>query len=1107
MSRNRRMAPWVLGCLMAAVALSGLVPLAVAATADHLIISEVFWPGTRAPKGSQCIKIVNPTDAAVPMGDVFLTDAHVSPGSLYYNIVYSQPATYKPGGTASQAFHARFPAGFTMAAGDTVVIAVNGSAEYMAEYGVKPDFELVEDALAPDDIPELVEAFPGSINVDLALVGSTPVLDRVSGSLILYTWDQDPDTHLVADLDYVTWGTNTNFRVNKAGVTILGSAYLNDTSVGSQTTAAATINAGSALRRVSGDEGAGETDGAAGNGLTGHDETGEALATTFQVVSGLLVAAGPAVAVPSAPVFDTVETTPAVPHAGSATTVSVTLDSYSSLTGVTFYYSVDDVDQGSLTGVDGGSGTWTAQIPQQAVDAVVAWYCEAVNADGATAMYPASAPLYFTAFTVETAPVVGEGADKLLITEVNVGPDIYPYTGLENIASEFIEIHNPNAYDVDLSDYYLSDAISYVSGAQLYWNIALGATATNVGGGNYNDFTARFPDGFTIQADSTIVIAIAGSDLFQTTYGQLPDLELYEDGASADAIPDMRNVYATGNSIYNPDLPAGSDGMPEGIPDLEDHYGEPVILFHWTEGADLVTDIDIFIFGEAKTGTYRYSFDKSGVTVGASAYADDTAPAAQDWFVALTGGSTSYQRSDLTEGTQTSTGGNGVDGRDETSENMSTTFTTGAPTPGALEGGGGNTGGGTGDGAMKLLITEVSSGQNIFPTYTGPEMIAMEFIEIHNPNDEAVDLSDYYLTDATNYAFGANQVYYRIALGPPHTYDQVGGGNYNDFHARFPDGFTIAAHGTIVVSIGGSDGFYSIFNELPDLELYEDGATADEVPDMRPLFGAIDGANSIHDAGNTSAGSDGLPRGVPELEEHYGEVVILYHWVEGADLVTDIDFFAFGTEKTGDFGIAHDKTNITIGASTYLPDTAPAAQSWFLDLVEDGSVSYRRVVNDEGDQTATGGNGVGGRDETSEDFTVTFSAEPFSPGFYELAGTGGGGEVTDAPTLELAVEAATFIPREGQEYSFRFKISVTDFEFRLRIFDTEGRLVRTLYDNRFDDPILPGFFKNVAWDGRNDTYELVRAGMYIAHFSIVDIETGTEETTVMPVVVASRLDK
>ena len=67
----------------------------------------------------------------------------------------------------------------------------------------------------------------------------------------------------------------------------------------------------------------------------------------------------------------------------------------------------------------------------------------------------------------------------------------------------------------------------------------------------------------------------------------------------------------------------------------------------------------------------------------------------------------------------------------------------------------------------------------------------LEYIEIFNPGTEAVDLSDYYLTDA-NYAAG-NQHYWRIAEGTP-TDITVGGGVFNDFHARFPDGATIASH-------------------------------------------------------------------------------------------------------------------------------------------------------------------------------------------------------------------------------------------------------------------------------------------------------------------------
>ena len=227
MSRNRRIAPWALGWLTAVLIAGGLVPLAIAVTADHLIISEVYWPGSRAPKGSQCIKIVNPTAAEAPMDSVYLTDATLSPNSMYYNITYADPGVNNPGGVASQDFHVRFPTGYSMDIGDTVVIAINGSDEYFAEYGVLPDFELIEDGATPDEVPELVAAFPGSINVDLAIVGTTPILDRTSESLVLYTWDGTSD--LVEDLDYLIWGVNENFRVNKTDITVGSSTYLDDT--------------------------------------------------------------------------------------------------------------------------------------------------------------------------------------------------------------------------------------------------------------------------------------------------------------------------------------------------------------------------------------------------------------------------------------------------------------------------------------------------------------------------------------------------------------------------------------------------------------------------------------------------------------------------------------------------------------------------------------------------------------------------------------------------------------------------------------------------------------------------------------------------------------
>ena len=1088
---------WVLGWVAVALVSAVVVPMACALTADHLIISEVNWPATRAPKGSQAIKLVNPTASAIALDDVYLTDATLSPSAMYYNITLTTPAAANPGGTAAQDFHVRFPAGATVAAGDTLVIAVNGSEEYIAEYGVTPDYELVEDGLNPDAIPDLVAAFPGSVNVDLSLVGTEPVLDRTVESLVLYTWDGETD--LVQDLDYLVWGTNTNARVDKSGVTIGSDTYLADTAVTSQTPAATSLLAGQSLRRASDDEGDGETDGGTGNGLTGHDETGENLGATFGTETGFDVPAPPASATPAAPVLTVEATVPAIPNAGGATTLSVAVDSYSTVTSVTFYYTVDGGAPSTVTGTE-GAGAWTGEVPQQAEGTVIAWWAEAVNSDGGSALIPVSAPLYVNSYTVGAAPVTGEGAEKLMFTEVSYGPNVYPFTGIEDFAFDFVEIYNPNDYDVDLSDYYLTDAtshypeVTYGGDPQLYFQIANGEiNRDRLGGGDYSDFFARFPDGYTIGAGELVVISIAPGDLFEGEFGFLPDIALYEAEGHTSAAPVMREVFA--NSIYG-----GVITDEDLLPELDEHYGESLVLFHWDGNSDLVTDVDFFANGTSKTGAYSVGFDKTGITSGSSTYADDTPIDSQAWYSAVLESDTqSYQRSVEDEGDQTATGGNGVDGRDETSENFTTTYDTATFTPGTwdLSNNGGEP---TGD-AAKLLMTEISYGPNVYP-FQGIEDFANDFVEIYNPNDFDVDLSNYYLTDATSHYSevnfgGSAQVYYNIASGAANR-DRLGGGDYSDFFARFPDGYTLGANEMIVVSIAPGDLYEGVFGQLPDIALYEAEGHTSDAPLMREVF-----SSSIY--GGTITDEDSLP----ELDEHYGESVVLFYWDGQSDLVTDIDFFANGTSNSGAYSVGFDKTGITSGSSAYQDDTPVLSQLWYSDVLESATQSYQRSIADEGDQTATGGNGVDGRDETSEDFVATFAPGPYTPGSWEFAGGGvEPGEETEEPMLVIDMLAKTFIPREGDTYPLRFKITTSgDYEFRLRIFDQEGRLVRTLYDSRFDHSILSGFYETIEWDGRNDRFELVRAGLYLAHFSVIDLDTHNEVTKVMPVVAASRLEK
>lgn len=641
-----------LGWLLTVAVLLGAVPLAAASAADHLILSEIVVK-TRNPVssfGSPYIQVVNPTGSDVDMGQVYITDATTNPTAFYYNLPLGDPATFNPGGGNGGDFHARFPEGYQLAAGDSLAIAINGSTEFQEAYGHLPDFELYEEDNAPDSVPELVEVFPGSIDAGPLSGSNVPALSDIAESLVLYTWDGSSD--LVQDLDYVVWGTNEGVRVDKTGVTIGSSTYAPDTPVASQEIAA---SAGPgfrhALRRFNADEGTETSSG--GNGVTGHDETSENLATTWHDVDvandGVGVPAAPATWFATAPIVTEAGNDPVAPYDGQEVQLSATVLSHSLVSAVTFHFSLDGGAYADLAGTNTSGDEYTATVPAQAEGTVLNWYCTATNADGRSAVYPAAAPLYSNSWTVDSAPDPSLSPTKLLLTEICT----------KGTPEEFIEIYNPADYDVDMSDYYLGDAVHYDQG---YWNIGGGANSTTIGGGAYTDFQARFPDGYMLAAGDTIVVSVAGSGGFSASYGFLPDLELFEDDAFPDNVPDMRPVFETaeGNSIIT------RTGASPSTPTLT-NGGESVALYNWHEGDALAVDIDLFIWGPGGS----YSIDKTGRSVAGSTYLPDHP---LETFNAETDFGFSYTRVDGSEGTQLTTGGNGVLGRDETSENFMTTF-------------------------------------------------------------------------------------------------------------------------------------------------------------------------------------------------------------------------------------------------------------------------------------------------------------------------------------------------------------------------------------------------------------------------------------------------
>ncbi len=471
-------------------------PAALAADADHLIITEVitksrFDDRLGGQLGSEFIEVANPTDGDLDLSNVYLTDGTVSTNDVFYwNIAAGAASASTAGGGVANDFHVRFPDGYILAAGDTLSIAVVGSTEYLAAYGQLPDFELFEDANAPDEVPEMLAAFPGAVHAGDPLGESNanllPALADASESLVLYSWDGGSD--LVADVDFVFWGAASSVLFDKTGVTVGSSTYLADTAVGSQQTISTSEhNFLEAYVRLSADEGL-ETV-AGGNGLTGHDETSENLGTTWEIATTQAPPQAPAAHFVAAPIFVSGGAGPASPYAGQDVNLSVTVASFSAVTALEFHYSVDGGVPVDLTEVEQDDGVWTAVLPGQAEAAVVAWYVLATNADGGTATWPAAAPAYSEGWTVGPVPSGAAVAHKLLITEVSTGENIFPtFTGMHQLAMEFVEIHNANDFAVDMSNYYITDAINYFNSTQVYWAIANGPphSQQTVGGGHYN---------------------------------------------------------------------------------------------------------------------------------------------------------------------------------------------------------------------------------------------------------------------------------------------------------------------------------------------------------------------------------------------------------------------------------------------------------------------------------------------------------------------------------------------------------------------------------------------------------------------------------------------
>ncbi len=247
----------------------------------------------------------------------------------------------------------------------------------------------------------------------------------------------------------------------------------------------------------------------------------------------------------------------------------------------------------------------------------------------------------------------------LLITEFAVTPT----------AGEMVEFYNPGAEPVDLTNYYISDA-TFAGGGTYYYNIVIGAP----GGGGFGDFSARFPAGASIAPGEYQTVAFAdadGAEGFFNTYGVLPTYECI-----GNAVPPFNDPTVADMLEAVPGSINGGGGLT--------NSGEMCTIFYWDGNSDLVTDVDYVMWGDTNEGV-----DKTGVSIDgpdadgtASTYLDDVDLGSQAFMSTHSFGN-SNQRQMMSEGLETTLGGNGADGNNEMSENLAATFVEAVWTPNA----------------------------------------------------------------------------------------------------------------------------------------------------------------------------------------------------------------------------------------------------------------------------------------------------------------------------------------------------------------------------------------------------------------------------------------
>ena len=640
-------------------------------------------------------------------------------------------------------------------------------------------------------------------------------------------------------------------------------------------------------------------------------------------------------------------------------------------------------------------------------------------------------------------------ADHLVFSEVVLTPS----------DGEYVKITNPTENDIDMSDYYLTDATDGSGNA--YYNLP---TGSGYWSGSGFDFICRFPGGYSLAAGASIKVSLRDNESYVNTYGESADLSLNDD------LLDAINGSSTKGNASTPKL---------------DNTSETLVLFYWDGTSAMVKDVDYLLWGGNS-----YGIDKSTVT----GYQSDTPVSSQSFMPVHATNEKLIRAENGGEGSESQSSGNGITGHDETSEPLSDTWIT----------------------ASLISSKPDITGLSLSPgSPTTEDILSFEVTVTDDEGVAAVLLKyEFQSEDISVPMSEISTSVYTAQIGPL----GVSGSLIYSVIAEDISGLKDSTS-KVAVSISEPPEDMDIASLLDDLDSFIgqtieiDGVVTVPAGRLRTNFTeaflqdesgrGIILYNSQLDTSFTRGDSVLV---VAEVDDFDGKPELIYSSItvlkQNASVpVEEISISEFNTLRYGYTFVQiwgkiisrSDPFGTNTGANISIQDASGEVST--VRIWNSTNILFNedmQLINNELDSLLQVGNvvqvaGIGGEYSGASQIQPAYASDIIE----KLEGQTGNFDAT------LSVSPHPFIPQIGEviKYSYSFP---SDARIKLRVFDTAGRLITTLYDEYRGI----SFYKEASWNGRDNLNRLVPSGAYLIHLDIFDAVTGKSYQKIAPVVIA-----